>query len=308
MTKSLIIGLVALVSLGLGANGVAQETTGSAKGAPGSPPADTPRLNAFLMDKIIGSKVLNLQGETLGTIADLVVDIDTGRLVYAVLKAGGFLRIGEKRFPVPWAALAALPSEGLFFLNQTKAQLEHAPAFDRKQVPDMGDVQWGANVFKYYGAPAGYVQGGPVGYDYGYSDYAASNYLPAPGAGITPVSRADDPYKTLFDAHTLTTIAGHVVKIDQVPEFAFGLQMRLTVYTDKKEFLPVYLGPVFYVAGPWQAKHLKVGDQVSVSGSQVSVRGESLLIATTVTQGNAVLRLRDQEGIPAWIGWKALKK
>ena len=35
-------------------------------------------MNAFLVDKIIGSKVMNLQGETLGKIADLVVDAPYG--------------------------------------------------------------------------------------------------------------------------------------------------------------------------------------------------------------------------------------
>ena len=301
MNKSLSIVLVALVSLVLGTTGVVRESHGA---APGSPPAAGPHMNAFLVDKIIGSKVLNLHGEPLGTIGDLVVDVDTGRIVYAILDFGGFLGFEEKRFPVPWAALAALPAEGTFFLNQTKAQLEHAPAFDRKQVPNMGDLQWGANVFKYYGTPAGYAQWGELpGNDYGYDEYQGARSPIPRGTGIRPASRTTDPYKTLFDATTMTTIAGHVVKID-VPEFAFGSQMRVTVLTDKKEFLPVYLGPAFYVEGPWQAKHLKFGDPVTVTGSQVTVKGEPLLIAMTVTQGHDVLRLRDKEGIPGWIGWK----
>jgi sporulation protein YlmC with PRC-barrel domain len=261
-------------------------------------------MNAFLVDKIVGSKVMNLQGETLGKIADLVVDVDTGRILYAILDFGGFLGFEEKRFPVPWASLAALPSEGTFFFNQTKAQLEKAPAFDRKNVPNMGDMQWGANVFKYYGAPAGYAQWELPGSDYGYDEYQGSRYPIPRGAGINPASRTEDPYKKLFDAHTMKTISGHVVKIDQVPEFAFGLQMRVTVLTDTKEFLLVYLGPAFYVEGPWQAKHLKLGDQITVSGSQVTVSGEPFLIAMTVTRGKDVLRLRDKDGNPEWIGWK----
>ena len=305
MKKYLIIMLVALVSLVLGTTGFVQESQGAATGASGGTPADGPRMNAFMVDKIIGSKVMNLKGETLGKIADLVVDVDTGRILYAILDFGGFLGFEEKRFPVPWAALAALPAEGIFFLNQSKAQLEHAPAFDRKNVPNMGDLQWGANVFKYYGAPAGYAQWGELpGNDYGYDEYQGSRYPIPRGAGINPASRTEDPYKKLFDAHTMKTISGHVVKIDQVPEFAFGLQMRVTVLTDTKEFLLVYLGPAFYVEGPWQAKHLKLGDQITVSGSQVTVSGEPFLIAMTVTRGKEVLRLRDKDGIPGWIGWK----
>jgi len=78
----------------------------------------------------------------------------------------------------------------------------------------------------------------------------------------------------------------------------------LTVFIDKNEILPVYLGPAHYLAGPWQAKHLKLGDKVTVTGSQVTVSGEPLMIATTVKRENEILRLRDKEGIPEWIGWK----
>jgi sporulation protein YlmC with PRC-barrel domain len=298
MRRHLIIILLAVVGLFLGTNGFTQE-----KKEPGT---EGEQMNAFMVEKIIGSKVINLKGETLGKIENLVVDIDTGRIVYAILDSGGFLGVGSKLFPVPWKSLGALPSEGLFFLNQSKEQMEKAPAFEKKNLPDMGDIRWGANVLKYYGAPSGYAQGGPLGsgYDYGYHDYYGPHYPIAPGSGISPAPRIEDPYKKIFDPKTIKTISGHVIKIDQVPEFGFGLQMRLTVLIDKKEILPVYLGPAYYLVGPWQSNRLKLGAQVTVSGSQVTVGGEPLMVAMTVKRGNEVLRLRDQEGIPAWIGWK----
>ena len=156
MRRHLIIILLAIVSLFVWTNGFTQENKGTGEGA--SITTEGPRINAFMTKKIIGSKVINLKGETLGKIDDLVVDIDTGRIVYAVLDSGGFLGIGEKLFPVPWGSLAALPSEGIFFLNQSKEQMAKAPAFNRKNLPNMGDVRWGADVFKYYGAPSGYAQ------------------------------------------------------------------------------------------------------------------------------------------------------
>jgi sporulation protein YlmC with PRC-barrel domain len=305
MKRHLIIILLAIVGLFLGTNGFTQEKKGPGAGEVASKTAEGQRINAFMVENIIGSKVINLKGETLGKIDNFVVDIDTGRIVYAVLDSGGFLGIGEKLFPVPWRSLAVLPSEGIFFLNQSKEQMEKAPAFDRKNLPDMGDMRWGANVFKYYGAPSGYAQEAPLlGYDDGYYDYYDPTYPILRGSGIHPVSRTEDPYKKLFDSKTIKTISGQVIKIDQVPEFGFGLQMRLTVFIDKKEILPVYLGPAFYIVGPWQAKHFKLGDKVTVSGSRVTVNGEPLMIATTVNRGNEVLRLRDKDGIPGWIGWK----
>ena len=95
MKKHLIIILLAIVGLFLGMNGFTQEKKGPEKGDTGSKSAEGEQINAFMVDKIIGSKVINLKGETLGKIEDLVVDIDTGRILYAVLDSGGFLGIGE---------------------------------------------------------------------------------------------------------------------------------------------------------------------------------------------------------------------
>jgi sporulation protein YlmC with PRC-barrel domain len=293
-----------MVGLFLGTNGLTQEKKGPGAGDIASKTAEGHRINAFMVEKIIGSKVINLKGEAIGKIENLVVDIDTGKIVYAVLESGGFWGVGDKLFPVPWHSLAALPSEGIFFLNQSKEQMEKAPAFDKKNLPNMTDMRWGANVFKYYGAPPGYTRlGSPTDYDYGYQDYYASNPT-YPGRGINPASRTEDPYKKIFDSKTIKTISGQVIKIDQVPEYGFGLQMRLTVFIDKSEILPVYLGPAFYLVGPWQATQFKLGDEVTVSGSQVTVSGESSMIAMTVKRGNEVLRLRDKDGIPEWIGWR----
>jgi hypothetical protein len=259
-----MIIFLAIVGLFLGTNGFTQEKKGDIAGKT----ADGQGINAFMVEKIIGSKVINL-----------VIDIDTGRIVYAVIESGGFLSIGDKLFPVPWDSLAALPSEGIFFLNQSKEQMAKAPAFDKNKLPDMADMRWGEDTFKHYGIP-GYEQGEPMKEDY---------------------------YKKIFDFKTIKTISGQVIKVDQVPEAGFGMDMRLTVIIDKKEILPVYLGPVLYIVGPDQAKPFNIGDKVTVSGSQVTVRGESFMLATTVRRGNEVLRLRDKDGTPEWVGWKKTK-
>jgi hypothetical protein len=175
--------------------------------------------------------------------------------------------------------------------------MEKAPAFDKKNLPNMADTHWGEGVFKHYGV-SGYEPWGLMGYGNGYG-YGYGGYYPAhrgPGR--------EDPYKESFNPNTMKTISGRVIKVDQVPQPGFGTEMRLTVFTDKKEILPVYLGPAFYIAGPWQGKHFKLGDKVAVTGSQVTVRGEPFMLATTVKRGNEVLLLRDKDGAPEWLGWK----
>jgi sporulation protein YlmC with PRC-barrel domain len=299
MKKHLIIIPLAIVVLFLGTNGFAQEKKG-----PGVGDIEGRRINAFMVEKIIGSRVINMKGETLGKIEDLVVDIDTGTILYAVLESGGFLSIGDKLFPVPWESLAALPSEGIFFLNQSKEQMEKAPAFQKNNLPDMADMHWGQGIFKHYGVPEHEQQGltGMGYYGFGYTGYGYPY-------GRYPGPEREGPYKKIFDSKTIETISGQIIKIDQVPEPGFGMQVRgmqirLTVFTEKKEVLPVYLGPAFYIVGPDQAKHFKLGDKVTVTGSQVTRGDERFIIAMTVKRGNEVLRLRDKDGNPEWIGWK----
>jgi sporulation protein YlmC with PRC-barrel domain len=294
MKKHLIIILLTIVGLFLGLNGFAQERKGPEIRETGSKPPEGERMNAFMVDKIIGSKVINLKGETLGKIEDLVVDVDTGRIMYAVLDSGGFLGIGDKLFPVPWESLAALPLEGIFFLNQSKEQMEKAPAFEKKNLPDMGDMHWGAGIFRHYGILPGSERGaagyGYPGYDYRY--------------GMYPGPEREDRYTKIFDPKTIRSISGQVIKVDRVPEPGYGVEIRLTVFIGKKEILPVYLGPAFYIVGSDQVKHFKLGDKVTVSGSQGTRGGEPFMIAMTVKRGNEVLRLRDKDGNPEWIGWK----
>jgi hypothetical protein len=121
---------------------------------------------------------------------------------------------------------------------------------------------------------------------------------------MPPGPGREDPYKKLFDSKTIKTISGQVIKVDQIPQPGFGLEMRLTVFIEKKDVLPVYLGPAFYIVGSEQPKHFKIGDNVTVTGSRVTVQGEPFMIATTVKRGNEVLLLRDKDGIPEWLGWK----
>ena len=284
MKKHLIIILSVIVGLFLGMNGFAQEKSRSMAGAEGR------RINAFMVEKIIGSKVMNLKGETLGKIEDVVVDIDTGRILYAVLDFGGFLGIGDKLFPVPWKSLAALPSEGIFFLDRSKEQLEKAPGFDKNKLPDMGEVHWGTRINQFYQASR---EERTYNYGYGYDLY--------------PGLAQQDLFANIFDPQSMKRIHGQVIKVDQVvPELGVisQMQIELIVYVDRKEADPVYLGPTWYIAGPNRRIPFMSGDEVTVTGSWITTEGLPFMIASAVTKGSETLQLRDKDGTPVWIGWK----
>src|SRR5919107_838762 len=51
-----------------------------------------------------GETVVNSQGETVGEIEEVMLDVRAGRIAYAVLSVGGFLGVAEKYFAIPWHA------------------------------------------------------------------------------------------------------------------------------------------------------------------------------------------------------------
>lgn len=99
---------------------------------------------------IIGTTVKNGQGDDLGKIEELMIDIKTGQVDYAVLSFGGFLGIGDKFFAVPIQVMTVQPSEKEFVLNESKERLENAPGFDKDKWPDTADSKWQQQVRSYY--------------------------------------------------------------------------------------------------------------------------------------------------------------
>jgi sporulation protein YlmC with PRC-barrel domain len=100
---------------------------------------------------ICSDHVKNAAGEDLGKIEDLMVDLDSGRIAYAVLSFGGFLKMGNKLFAVPWEALKADTVNKQFLLNVDKSVLERAPGFDKDNWPDMADPTFGTRIYGHYG-------------------------------------------------------------------------------------------------------------------------------------------------------------
>jgi sporulation protein YlmC with PRC-barrel domain len=100
---------------------------------------------------LTGNRVRNFPGDDLGTIDEIMLDIPSGRIAYAVLSFGGVLGIGGKLFAVPWNALAVDEDDKCFTLDVDKTKLENAPGFDKDNWPDMTDHGWGSKIFNYYG-------------------------------------------------------------------------------------------------------------------------------------------------------------
>ena len=102
-------------------------------------------------DTLIGNDVYSQDDEDLGDIIEIMLNMETGMVSYAVLSYGGFLGMGDKLFAVPWQALTLDTENKRFTLNVDSARLEAAPGFDKDDWPDMADETWASNVHNFYG-------------------------------------------------------------------------------------------------------------------------------------------------------------
>jgi sporulation protein YlmC with PRC-barrel domain len=106
----------------------------------------------FRASTIKGMGVYNLAGDRVGTVDDLVIDVEKGQVVYAALSVGGFLGVGDKLFAIPWREFTLeMGEDGKFFrVDITKEKLKAAKGFDKDAWPNVADPQWREEIESQY--------------------------------------------------------------------------------------------------------------------------------------------------------------
>ena len=104
--------------------------------------------------------VWNQNGEQIGEVNDMVIDLDTAAISYVIVGTGGFLEIGEKDVLVPWDALelqtgsdATGGEPNAFVLLIDQAQFEAAPDVDiGSLLPPLGEpaADWDVDIRSFW--------------------------------------------------------------------------------------------------------------------------------------------------------------
>lgn len=98
---------------------------------------------------IIGMDIRNQSDEHLGHIKDVVFDLKTERVSYAVISTAPKIMMGidEKLLAVPLNALTVSSDGKSLVLNADKSKVETAQGFDRHDWPSVMSPSWGAQPF-----------------------------------------------------------------------------------------------------------------------------------------------------------------
>ncbi len=109
------------------------------------------KVNFLSTGSLTGTDVVNTEGKRLGDLKEIMLDVDTGQVAYAVLSFGGVLGMGDKLFAIPWKALRVDQGREKIVLNVKKEVLDNAPGFDKDNWPQSSNAAWLGDVYRHYG-------------------------------------------------------------------------------------------------------------------------------------------------------------
>src|SRR5215475_7075099 len=270
---SVLLGMLAVLSLMLASAGLAQQPAPPEQGKSAShssqsqPPASGHKSDALTAvqgvllstETLLGSNVKNPQGQDVGDLKQLMLAPHTGRVMYAVVAMGGFLGMGEKTVIVPWNALEVARDGKALVLNVSPQMLQQAPTYEKGKE----------------------------------SVYAPASEPRSGGWGM------DTPYGRLYDPAKEQSISGQVVSIETsapMPGMAPGMQML--VQTDDGKSTRVQVGPAWYLER--QDLDVKENTHVQVTGARAEIEGQPVLMAREVQFDGQFVTLRDAQGMPMW--------
>ncbi|MGH7510684.1 MAG: PRC-barrel domain-containing protein [Gemmatimonadales bacterium] len=95
---------------------------------------------------IRGRKVIDVSGEEIGKVDDLLIDDEERKVRFLEVASGGVLGIGETKFLMPVEAVAQITSDEVA-INHSRTRVAGAPRYD----PNLMERPHLKDIYGYYG-------------------------------------------------------------------------------------------------------------------------------------------------------------
>ncbi len=104
------------------------------------------------VEALSNSYVVNAAHESIGSIKDIVLDVNQDKVAYAILSVSHTLGLGSKEFPIPLVCFKLdTREENKVILNVDKEKLLEAPAIDPEQWDEFNHLDFLYKVYAFYG-------------------------------------------------------------------------------------------------------------------------------------------------------------
>jgi sporulation protein YlmC with PRC-barrel domain len=110
----------------------------------------TGHTSAIPATKVLGTRVQDRAGNKIGEVKDVILDKQSPHIMFAVLSFGGFLGVGEKYHPIPWAALDYDEDANSYVVPFSREQLQAAPAGSVEELTQNDGMNFRDRTYAYY--------------------------------------------------------------------------------------------------------------------------------------------------------------
>jgi sporulation protein YlmC with PRC-barrel domain len=108
---------------------------------------------AIRAKKVIGTKVKDKGGNTIGDVQDIVLDKLSNNIMFAVVSFGGFLGMGERYHAMPWSTLNYDEADGNYVVGLSREKLQAGPAYSMEDLMQGDGMKFRDTAYDYYEAP-----------------------------------------------------------------------------------------------------------------------------------------------------------
>ncbi|MCB0128297.1 MAG: PRC-barrel domain-containing protein [Caldilineaceae bacterium] len=124
--------------------------TGNVTGTVGVTATDTNASGVISLNALQDYSVQDTAGDKIGSIEDIMINPQQGRIEYMILSFGGFLGFGDKWFAVPLTASEIRTTDKTIVLDVTPEMLKSAPGFNKNELPSTADANWDQEIRDYW--------------------------------------------------------------------------------------------------------------------------------------------------------------